>query len=176
VDDLIQEKPEVSQSSANSAASRAEKPAQQSTSEGGWVPSTGALEALGNLETQVLENTQRQPQQQVQPQQGLLLQASAAGSPPAVLLSPTRRRDEADDSELQLNLSAAKAGAETAVVAVFSKIDLDGDGLISKSEFKSAFEGKWKDKLKILMIDTGVSWEEVKLAAADAANTDAVLL
>lgn len=91
-------------------------------------------------------------------------------------MSPTRRRDEADDSELQLNLSAAKAGAETAVVAVFSKIDLDGDGLISKSEFKSAFEGKWKDKLKILMIDTGVSWEEVKLAAADAANTDAVLL
>ena len=54
-------------------------------------------------------------------------------------------------------------GAEPSVAAVFESIDLDGDGKVSKSEFKKAFQGNRKDVMNTLMIDVGVSWDEVSL-------------
>ena len=88
-----------------------------------------------------------------------------ATSPPA---SPLVAQAEA--SEVQ----AATAEIEPAVVAVFNSIDVDGDGIISKSEFEQAFLGQ--NGIKPFMSVTGVSWDEVKRAAADTTNTDAVLL
>ena len=71
-------------------------------------------------------------------------------------------------------LSDTEAEIEPAVVAVFNSIDVDGDGIISKSEFEQAFLGQ--NGIKPFMSVTGVSWDEVKRAAADTTNTDAVLL
>ena len=81
-----------------------------------------------------------------------------ATSPPASPLVA-----EAEASEVQ----AATAEAEPAVAAVFNSIDLDGDGVVTKSEFRQFFQGDCTDVT--LMNDVGVSWDEVKCAAVDAA-------
>ena len=74
----------------------------------------------------------------------------------------------------QKSEQATQGNMEPAVAAVFNSIDLDGDGIVTKSEFRQFFQGDCTELT--LMNDVGVSWDEVKRAAADTTNTDAVLL